>query len=235
MAEGAARAMAEGAARGRLRLGLAAVVALVPVGRLRVALYRRLLGYEIGPGCRIGMFNLLACRSLRLGAGSVIGRGNLLKGDFDFVAGPRLFVGNFNVMTCPWGLGRRRGGDRYGTAIVFGADCLVNDRHYFDGHGRIEVGDGSWIAGRDSQFYTHGISVADRDVAIGGGSFIGSAVRFAPGSGVGARVVVGMGSVVVDRVDGDAALVAGFPARVVRDISAALASGAYRFSKDDWA
>lgn len=217
-----------------MRLGLAILVALVPFGRLRIALYRRLLGYRIGAGCRIGMFNVIACRSLRLGEDSVIGRGNLIKGDFDLAAGPRLFVGNFNVMTCPWGLAGRRRGATYGTAITFGADCLVNDRHFLDGHGRIEVGDGSWIAGRDSQIYTHGIGVADRDVMIGRGCFVGSAVRFAPGSGVGDRVVVGMGSVVVDRVAGDASLVSGFPARAIRDISEALAAGAWRFSKDDW-
>lgn len=216
------------------RLVAAALIALVPLGRLRVGLYRRALGYDIGPGCRIGMLNLIACRSLRLGAGSVIGRGNLIKGGFDLVAGPRLFLGNFNVLTCPWGLEARHPGRGYGARIEFGADCLVNDRHYFDGHGRITIGDGSWIAGRDSQLYTHGISAEDRDIAIGRGCFIGSAARFSPGSGVGDRTVVGMGSVVVERLASEAALVAGFPARVVRDISAALASGRYRFSKEDW-
>jgi len=218
----------------RRRLLAAAAVALVPSGRARVALYRRLLGYQIGDHCRIGMFNLIACRSLRLGDGSVVGRGNLIKGDFDLVAGPRLFIGNFNVLTCPWGLASRHPSRDYGTRIEFGTDCLVNDRHYFDGHGRITVGDGSWIAGRDSQLYTHGISVEDRDIAIGRGCFIGSAARFAPGSGVGDRTIVGIGSVVLDRLASEAALVAGFPAQVVRDISGALSAGRYRFSKEEW-
>jgi acetyltransferase-like isoleucine patch superfamily enzyme len=219
---------------GRLRLAVAALIALVPLGRLRIALYRRLLGYRIGPGCRIGMFNLLACRSLTLGANSLIGRGNLLKGDFDFVAGPRLFMGNRNTVTCPWDLAARLPSRGYATRVEFGADCLVNDRHYLDGHGRITVGDGSWIAGRDSQLYTHGAGAGDRDIRIGRGCFIGSAARFAPGSGVADRTVVGMGSVVTGRIATEAALVAGFPARAVRDISEALAAGRYRFSRDDW-
>jgi len=219
---------------GRLRLLTAAAIALAPLGALRIALYRRLLGYDIGPGCRIGMLNLIACRSLCLGEGSVIGRGNLLKGDFDFVAGPRLFMGNLNVLTCPWNLAARSPARGYATRIEFGADCLVNDRHYLDGHGRITVGDGSWLAGRDSQLYTHGLGVGDRDIAIGRGCFIGSAARFAPGSGVGDRTVVGIGSVVLDRVGAEAALVAGFPARAVRDLTGALAAGRYRFSREDW-
>jgi acetyltransferase-like isoleucine patch superfamily enzyme len=213
----------------QLRLLVAALIALVPIGRLRIALYRRLLGYQIGADCRIGMFNLIACRTLRLGAGSVIGRGNLIKGDFHLATGPRMFVGNLNVMTCPWRLA-----GSYAARMNFGENCLVNDRHYFDGHGLIAIGDRTWIAGRDTQLYTHGISVADRDIAIGSDCFIGSAARFAPGSGIGDRNVVGIGSVVLDRIDADAALITGFPARPVRDISAALAAGRYRFSKDDW-
>ena len=43
-----------------------------------------------------------------------------------------------------------------------------------------------------------------------------------------------MGSVVVDRIGAEAALVAGFPARSIRDISDALASGRYRFTREDW-
>jgi acetyltransferase-like isoleucine patch superfamily enzyme len=219
---------------GRLRVVAAALIALVPVGRLRIALYRRLLGYRIGPGCRIGMFNLIACRSLTVGQGSIIGRGNLLKGDFDFVAGPRLFMGNRNVVTCPWNLAARHPSRGYATRVELGADCLVNDRHYLDGHGHITVRDGSWIAGRDSQLYTHGVGTDDRDIRIGRGCFIGSAARFAPGSGIGDRTIVGMGSVVTNRIAAEATLVAGFPARAVRDISEALASGRYRFSREDW-
>ena len=204
---------------GRLRLLVAAAIALVPFGRPRLALYRSAARLRHRPGCRIGMLNLLACRSLRLGTGSVIGRGNLLKGDFDFVAGPRLFMGNLNVLTCPGTSPPAAPSRSYGTRIEFGADCLVNDRHYLDGHGRITVGDGSWIAGRDSQLYTHGVGAEDRDISIGRGCFVGSAARFAPGSGIGDRTVVGMGSVVLDRIAAEAALVAGFPARAVRDIS----------------
>jgi len=39
---------------------------------------------------------------------------------------------------------------------------------------------------------------------------------------------------VLDRVGAEAALVAGFPARAVRDLTGALAAGRYRFSREDW-
>jgi acetyltransferase-like isoleucine patch superfamily enzyme len=120
-------------------------------------------------------------------------------------------------------------------AISIGDDCLINENHYIDIHGKITIGDGTWLAGRASQFFTHGLGVGDRDISIGSNCFIGSAVRFAPGSGVGDRNIVGIGSVVLSRIDGDGMLISGFPAKAVRSISADLASGKYRFSKFDWA
>ena len=78
------------------------------------------------------------------------------------------------------------------------------------------MGQGSWIAGRDSQFWTHGVNVTDRNIRIGRNSYIGSAVRFAPGSGVGDNIIVGIGSVVTKVIDASNALISGFPAQVVK-------------------
>jgi acetyltransferase-like isoleucine patch superfamily enzyme len=219
----------------RLRLLLALMIGLVPLNGLRLLLYRRLLGYEIGPRSRIGMFNLIACKQLRLGPATRIGRANVIRGAFAFSAGPRLFVGDFNVFSAPKQLDHPKLADRrYAASIEFGEDCLVNDAHYLDAHGRVTVGDGTWIAGRASQFFTHGVSVHDRDIVIGSGCFIGSAVRFAPGSGVGDRNIVGIGSVVVGRIAAEGSLISGFPAAPVRSIASELAAGRYRFCKGDW-
>lgn len=216
----------------RPRLAAAALIALVPLNGLRLFLYRRLLGYRIGAGARIAPLTLLACRSVELGPGARIGRLNVFKGDFALTAGSGFFVGDFNVFICPWDLaGKARG---YAGTLDFGADCVVNDWHYLDVHGTIRIGDGSWIAGRASQFYTHGVSVTDRDITIGAGCFVGSAVRFAPGSGIGDRNIVGIGSVVLGRIEADESLISGFPAAPVRSIADGLASGRYAFTRDDW-
>ena len=219
----------------RLRICLSLLVALVPSNRLRLFLYRRLLGYEIGAGARIGALNLIACRSLRLGPGATIGRFNVFRGAFAFSAGPRIFIGHGNVFACPDRLDHPGlAGRGYARTIDFGAGCLINDGHYLDAHGHISIGDGTWIAGRDSQIFTHGAGARDRDVAIGAGCFVGSAVRFAPGSSVGDACVVGLGSVVVGHIAGDEALVSGFPARVVRGIAEERAAGKFAFSTADW-
>lgn len=219
-----------------LRLLLAALVALLPTNRARLFCYRRLLGYEIGAGSRIGPLNLIACQAFRVGPGTTIGRLNVIRGAFALSAGPRLFVGHGNVFACPDRLDDPKlAGRGYARAIAFGSDCLVNDGHFLDAHGRITVGDGTWLAGRDSQFFTHGAGARDRNIAIGHGCFIGSAVRFAPGAAVGDGCVVGIGSVVVGRIEGDEALIVGFPACVLRGIAEERAAGRFAFTRADWA
>jgi acetyltransferase-like isoleucine patch superfamily enzyme len=79
------------------------------------------------------------------------------------------------------------------------------------------LGRESWIAGCGSQFWTHGISVMDRDIVIGEECYIASAVRFAPGSGIGNKVIVSMGSVVAKKIADDNIIVAGVPAQKIRD------------------
>ena len=106
----------------------------------------------------------------------------------------------------------------YAREFVLGAKALVTSGHYFDTVGGISIGDGSWIAGRGSQFWSHGLGVKDRAVRIGRYCYVGSAVRFAPGARLGDLAVVGLGSVVTgDMSEHRSVLVAGVPATVVRE------------------
>ncbi|WP_171208081.1 MULTISPECIES: DapH/DapD/GlmU-related protein [unclassified Ruegeria] len=215
----------------RAMLLVAIFVSAIPLNALRLGLFRRVFGYKIGKNCKIGMFTVILCRSFTLGDGSTIRARNSFKGDFDFRAGPKFFAGIGNTFICPWVL---RDEMEYTASIAFGKDCLVNESHYIDVHGQILVGDGTWLAGRASQFYTHGIGTMDRNISIGNRCFIGSAVRFAPGTRVGNRNIIGIGSVLLNEIDEDEKLISGSPARVIRSIKADLENGRYRFSKSDW-
>ena len=57
---------------------------------------------------------------------------------------------------------------------------------------------------------------SDRSVTIGSHCYIGSAVRFAPGSKVGNNCIITMGSVVTKKFCVDNALIRGVPAKVIR-------------------
>ena len=70
-------------------------------------------------------------------------------------------MGDFNVFTCPKALDHPKlAGRRYATRIEFGEDCLVNDGHYLDGHGRITSATAPGSPAADSQLFTHGVGVA---------------------------------------------------------------------------
>lgn len=87
------------------------------------------------------------------------------------------------------------------------------------------IGDRCWIAGRGSQFWTHGASTPRTTVHIGADCFVGSACRFAPGAAVAEHCVVSLGSVVTRRFTTPYRLLGGVPARELRDIAEDIAAG----------
>ncbi|MET0257526.1 MAG: hypothetical protein ABW179_03010 [Methylobacterium sp.] len=214
----------------------AALVSLLPSGSLRKMLYRRVFGFQIHGRASIGWLSVFAVKSLSIGENSRIGSFNVFKGPIDVTIGARTRIGRKNVFTANWKLDSPRyAAMKYTPELAIGDGCLVLNDHYFDVYGRFELGDGSWIAGVGSQFWTHGVSVLDRDIIIGRGNYIGSAVRFAPGASIGNDNLVAIGSVVLSKVDGDMSLISGFPAKAIKSIAEAKAEGRYRFSFDDWA
>ena len=82
--------------------------------------------------------------------------------------------------------------------------------------GSLIIGDKSWVAGRGSQFWTHGAGIKKRDISIGKECYVGSAVRFAPGASVPDYCIVGLGSVVTSEITESRSLVAGVPAKVIK-------------------
>ncbi len=212
----------------RTRKLLAWAVAWMPANVLRIAGYR-LLGYSIGPACRIGIGTVIAVDHFICGARVSIRRGNAFTGPITVVLGDDTFIGRWNRIDC---------GDAaaapaqaymgYARRFETGRNCLINESHLFDVLGCISIGDRTWVAGFASQFLTHGASAMDRDIAIGSECFLGSALRFAPGSGVGNKVMVAMGAVVTRRIEGDNIVVGGVPAKVIR---ARDEGDGYRFEK----
>jgi acetyltransferase-like isoleucine patch superfamily enzyme len=106
--------------------------------------------------------------------------------------------------------------DGYSRSLEICDDALITSRHYFDLSGSLVLGERSWIAGIDSQFWTHGAGIRERDIKIGADCYIGSAVRFSPGSSIGDAVIVAMASVVSGEIMESNTLIGGVPARVLR-------------------
>lgn len=190
---------------------LAAVVAaIMPTRGLRVWAYRVLCGYQIKRGATIGFGTLIAVRRAEIGYAS-IGRFNRFSGPFDLTIGDAARIGSRNTFAC--------GDLAYERFCRIGPHTLITSGHFFDVVGGFTLSEFAWIAGFGSQFWTHGLGTTERSVTIGSNTYVGSAVRFAPGAAVGENCVVAMGSVVTGPIMESDALIGGVPARILRDNS----------------
>lgn len=200
----------------KLRRILALLAAHLPLGVLRRLAYR-CMGYHIGPGTRLAWQVQIAVNAFSADANVVIRRGTTFIGPITVTLAEKAFIGRYNKIEC--GEGAAHDNVRhmnYARRFIVGKNSLINESHLFDVLGEIRIGDGSWVAGFGSQFLTHGAGAMDRDIRVGNECFLGSAVRFAPGSAVADQVIVAMGAVVTKRIPENRVVVGGVPARIIK-------------------
>lgn len=197
----------------KVKIVLAALISIVPINILRVLGYR-LMGYKVGG--RIGFGTVIAVSEAHIEK-CKIGAFNLFVGPMKVEIGGGASIGNRNTFSCGFWTMQEQYKDRnYARSLQIGSNTLITSGHYIDVAGSFVLGDGSWIAGMGSQFWTHGAGVTDRDIQIGRDCYLGSAVRFAPGSGIGEHVIVALGSVVTKKFDISNAMLGGVPATVLK-------------------
>lgn len=204
----------------RVKLLIALLIGLCPVQQFKRILYQVIFGYTIHPTARIGLV-LINVERMVLHAGARIEHFNLITNFqlLELLAGAEIKMGN--VITVPRVMGGR-------TRLWLGPQATITRRHFFDLTGNVIIGENTVIGGLGSQFWTHSFdtdrNIRISDIHIGDHCFIGSAVRFSPGSKLPDRVVVGMGSVVTGCFEQGNALIAGVPARVIRSLDTAIAT-----------
>ena len=197
----------------KVKLVLAALISIVPINALRVLAYR-LLGYKVHG--RIGFGTVIAVSQANI-ANCKIGLFNLFIGPMRVEIGEGASIGDRNTFSCGFWTTQEQYQDKnYARSLQLGANTLIASGHYFDVAGSFVLGEGSWIAGIGSQFWTHGAGVTDRDIQIGRNGYVGSAARFAPGTAIGDNVIVAMGSVVTKKFDVSRAMLGGVPATVLK-------------------
>jgi len=197
----------------KVKVVLAALISIVPINTLRVLGYR-LIGYKISG--RVGFGTVIAVSEARIES-CKIGSFNLFVGPMKVEIGAGASIEHRNIFSCGfWTMDEKYRNIGYKRSLKIGANTLITSGHFFDVAGLFVLGSGSWIAGIGSQFWTHGVGVTDRDIQIGSDCYLGSAVRFAPGSGIGDYVIVALGSVVTKKFDVSNALIGGAPATVVK-------------------
>ena len=217
----------------KLRLAALALVAVLP-GFLKRSLYRWLFGYKIGRRVRLGL-SLIDARECEIADDVSVGHLNLVLGVGRLSVGEHARIGFLNVI---------RGGDEVTIgrwAEIFrmneinsipdplvvnpidprfhlGDGAVVTAGHKIDFTDRVSIGRRTIIGGRNSSLWTHNRQ-RTRPVEIGELTYVGSEIRVAPGGVIPSRCIVGIGSVITGRLEGEYMLIAGVPARAVKQLS----------------
>lgn len=201
--------------RFQVRLFTAHIISRVPFNQVRCMLYRLFFGYSI-TGTRLGFGSLIVVEKADLR--------NCLVRRFNRFIGPMTVscegatIGSHNIFYCgDWTASTEFENNKYERTLLIEPDTQITNHHYFDIAGTLSVRAGSWIAGRDSQFWTHGTGVEDRNISIGKNCYIASAVRFAPGTEIAPNTLVALGSVVTGKFTKPNTMIAGVPARIVKE------------------
>jgi acetyltransferase-like isoleucine patch superfamily enzyme len=177
---------------------------------LKIAIFR-LRGAKIGKGCYVG-FSLIDTRCFRMDDYAYIGHFNLIwrLKKLNVGRGSRINLLN-------WITGAGQG------CFQIGNNSSVSVMHFFESSADIFIGSNTIVAGRASQFFTHGISPANLDdqrpIRIGDWCYVGSAARFTPGSSVSDFTFIGMGAVVTKNYEETYIMIGGAPAKPLKKLS----------------
>jgi acetyltransferase-like isoleucine patch superfamily enzyme len=102
--------------------------------------------------------------------------------------------------------------------FLLGDGSIVTTGHKIDFTDRVEIGRRVILGGRNSSLWTHNRQ-RTMPITIGSLVYLGSEIRMAPGSAVPARCIVGIGSVITARLEEEGKLIAGVPAKTVKELS----------------
>jgi acetyltransferase-like isoleucine patch superfamily enzyme len=217
----------------KLRLLILCVFALLP-SFLKRPLLRVCFGYKIGKRVRIGL-SIIDAGHCEIDDDVSIGHFNVITRVANLVVKDHVRIGHLNII---------RGGNhvslgRYSEIIrmneinsipdpdvvneidpsfILGNGSIVTTGHKIDFTDRVEIGRRVILGGRNSSIWTHNRQ-RTLPITIGELVYIGSEIRMAPGSGLPPRSIVGIGAVITRKIVDEGKLIAGVPAKVVKDLS----------------
>src|SRR5258705_8150585 len=218
----------------KLRLVALAIISLFP-SFLKRPTYRLFFGYQIGKRVRVGL-SIIDAKECRIDDDVQIGHLNLVIRVKKLEIGDHVKIGHLNII---------RGGDgvnlgRYSEIIrmneinsiaepevvnpidprfSLGEGSIITAGHKIDFTDRVTIGRRSILGGRNSSLWTHNRQ-RTRPIDIGSFAYIGSEIRIAPGGTIPSRCIVGIGSVITGELSDEGYLIAGVPAKPVKELSA---------------
>jgi acetyltransferase-like isoleucine patch superfamily enzyme len=206
-----------------IRKWLTLVLVVVP-SPIKIPIYRRLFGYQIGKNVRIGL-SWINVAALQIGDYVRIGHFNRFKNIPEVQIGDYCSIGFGNTFTSTYEFiaeaGIKARGNR--PRLNLGNHCQITMLHYFDVQDSFRIGAYTVIAGRESVFFTHYLDVVHstqsaKPISIGDYCMVGTNTRFVPGASIADCCVVAMAAVVTKPFTESFSLIAGNPALVIKKL-----------------
>jgi acetyltransferase-like isoleucine patch superfamily enzyme len=217
---------------GKFRLVVLGFLAFFP-SVLKRPLYRLFFGYRIGRRVRIGL-TILDAASCEIGDDTQIGHFNLIIAVNKLTLGDHVRIGHLNII---------RGGEEVSLGrycellrlneinsipdpdvvnpvdprLEVGAGSVITTGHKIDFTDRVQIGHRTIIGGRNSSFWTHNRQ-RTLPITIGDFAYVGSEIRMAPGASIPSRCIVGIGSVITHKLSDTEHLIAGVPAKAIKEL-----------------
>jgi len=217
----------------RFRFLILCLLAIWP-SFIKVPLYRLFFRYRIGRRVKIGL-SVIDAGQCEIADDVNVGHLNVVIRVGRLKIGDHVRIGHLNII---------RGGDevslgRYSEIIrlneinsipepdvvnkldprfLLGAGSIITAGHKIDFTDRVSIGRRVILGGRNSSLWTHNRQ-RTLPITIGDLVYIGSEIRMAPGSSLPARCIVGIGSVITRELVEEGKLIAGVPAKPVKDLS----------------
>lgn len=182
------------------------IIKCIPFSSVKVFFLKFLFGYSIGHNVKIGK-SIINCGKVTIG-------NNVTIADNNFFSCSELNIGSNTVI--------HSGNVFIGTSrFSIGDNSRIINNHYFDLWNDIKIGNNTWIAGKNSQFWTHGsihtkTNKKNLSISIKDNVYVGSSVCFAPGVNIESINLIGLGSVVTDSFIQTNCIIAGNPAKIVK-------------------
>lgn len=178
-------------------LKLAALIAVILPQRLKKLVYRKIFGWRIGQGVKIG-FSYLDAEHVVLGDQVCIGHFNIVRHLKYMRIGDGSYIANYNQF-----FGGRYQDAKWSRKLVIGNNVQIMSRHFIDVAGDITIGNSTTIGGRDTQLWSHTLDFKNPDspsleplnITVGDHVYIGARATLI-GCGIPDLAVVGAGSVV---------------------------------------
>ena len=201
---------------------------------LKRPFYRWFFGYKIGKRVRIGV-SIIDAGECSIADDVQIGHFNVVTRVQKLVIKDHVRIGHLNIIRggAEVSLGRYceimrlneinsipepEVVNEIDPVFLLGDGSIVTTGHKIDFTDRVEIGRRVILGGRNSSLWTHNRQ-RTMPITIGPLVYLGSEIRMAPGSAVPARSIVGIGSVITAALAEEGKLIAGVPAKTVKELS----------------